>query len=124
MPALDWLSRFGRLPLAQEASMTINLDKAAVEAGLADGSMVVVDVREPHEFAHGHIPGSISMPLSTFDPAALPDDPDQQVVFSCAAGVRSLHAIAMAQAAGLNLDTHYAGGFKDWLMSGGAVERG
>jgi rhodanese-related sulfurtransferase len=104
--------------------MAVDLDKAAVEAGLADDAIIVVDVREPHEFAMGHIPGSVSMPLSRFDPSALPVDPERQIVFSCAAGVRSLHAIAMARAAGLDLDTHYVGGFKDWLMSGGPVERG
>jgi hypothetical protein len=30
----------------------------------------------------------------------------------------------MAAAAGVPVDTHYAGGFKDWLMSGGEVEQG
>jgi rhodanese-related sulfurtransferase len=104
--------------------MAVDLDKGAVEAGLADGSIIVVDVREPHEYAMGRIPGSISMPLSQFDPAALPDEPGKEIVFSCAAGVRSLHAIAFAQRAGLDLNTHYVGGFKDWLMSGGPVERG
>jgi rhodanese-related sulfurtransferase len=103
--------------------MAIDLDKAAVEAGLRRGEMILVDVREPHEFAAGRIPGSMSMPLSSFDPSALPSEPGKHVVFSCAAGVRSLHAIALAQAAGLDLDMHYVGGFKDWIMSGGQVER-
>jgi rhodanese-related sulfurtransferase len=49
---------------------------------------------------------------------------DKQLVFSCAAGIRSLRAIELAQAAGLDADAHYAGGFKDWLMSGGPIERG
>jgi rhodanese-related sulfurtransferase len=46
------------------------------------------------------------------------------VVFSCAAGVRSQHAIALARAAGLAHDSHYGGGFKDWFGAGGPVERG
>ena len=46
----------------------VDLDRQAVKAGLQDGSIVLVDVREPHEFAAGHIPGSVSMPLSVFDP--------------------------------------------------------
>ncbi len=64
------------------------------------------------------------MPLSRFDPSALPDEPGRQVVFSCAAGVRSVHAINHARAAGLDLNAHYAGGFKDWVMAGGPIERG
>ena len=99
-----------------------DLDLAAVKAGLADGSMLVVDVREPQEFAGGHIPASISMPLSGFDPRALPVGEGKRIVFSCAAGVRSMQAIALAQAAGLDLDEHYRGGFKEWWGRGEPVE--
>ncbi len=91
--------------------------------GLASGTLTLVDVREPHEFAAGHIPGSMSHPLSTFDPEVI-RKLHGRVVFSCAAGVRSLKAIEWAQAAGLPLTEHYAGGFKEWLMSGGPVAYG
>ena len=56
-----------------EPATVIDLDRETVKRGLADGSLVLVDVREPHEFAAGHIPGSVSLPLSMFDPAQLPD---------------------------------------------------
>lgn len=98
-----------------------NLDIDAVKAGLSDGSILIVDVREPHEFAAGHIPGAVSRPLSQFDPADLPDEAGKKLVFSCAAGVRSLRALAFAQSAGLDIDSHYVGGFKDWLMHGEPV---
>ena len=48
-----------------------------LKKGLADGSIALVDVREPNEFAAGHIPGAIPLPLSRFDPAQLPRDPGQ-----------------------------------------------
>jgi rhodanese-related sulfurtransferase len=99
-----------------------DLDIEAVRTGLADGAILVVDVREPHEFAAGHIPGSVSMPLSQFDPGAIPDQPGKRVVFSCAAGVRSLRALEFAQSAGVDVDSHYRGGFKDWVGQGGPVE--
>jgi rhodanese-related sulfurtransferase len=92
--------------------------------GLARNTILLIDVREPHEFAMGHIPGSTSMPLSQFMPEALPSMDSRTIVFSCAAGVRSVRAIEAAQAAGLAVDSHYGGGFKDWLMSGGPIERG
>jgi rhodanese-related sulfurtransferase len=95
-----------------------------IQRGLNDEHFALIDVRETHEFAAGHIPGSISMPLSTFDPSALEALSDKRIVFSCAAGVRSMHALHAARAAGFDLHEHYAGGFKDWVMSGGAVERG
>jgi rhodanese-related sulfurtransferase len=96
----------------------VDLDRGALKRGLADGSILVVDVREPHEFAAGHIPGSVSMPLSTFDPGAIPEAPGKRVVFSCAAGVRSVRAIEIAQAFGHDIREHYRGGFKNWAMAG------
>ena len=101
-----------------QGSTVIDLDRDAVKVGLRDGSIVLVDVREPHEFAAGHIPGSVSMPLSTFDPNAIPREPGKRVVFSCAAGVRSVRAIEFAQAFGHDIREHYKGGFKDWAMAG------
>jgi rhodanese-related sulfurtransferase len=100
----------------------VDLDRDDVKRGLADGSILVVDVREPHEFAAGHIPGSVSRPLSTFDPGELPAEANRRVVFSCNSGVRSVRAIELAQAAGLDIDEHYRGGFKDWAAAGEPVE--
>ena len=97
----------------------VDLDRDEVKRGLAEGSIHLIDVREPHEFAAGHIPGSVSMPLSRFDPDALPEG---RVVFSCAAGVRWVRAAQAAQAAGRDLREHYRGGFKDWVEAGEPVE--
>jgi rhodanese-related sulfurtransferase len=103
-----------------ETPRIIDLDREAIKQGLREGSLVLVDVREPHEFAAGHIPGAVSHPLSTFDPASLPEG--KRIVFSCAAGVRSVRALEFAQAAGRDLHEHYKGGFKDWIASGEPVE--
>jgi len=103
-----------------DAPRIIDLDRETIKQGLRDGSLVVVDVREPHEFAAGHIPGAVSHPLSTFDPAALPEG--KRIVFSCAAGVRSVRALEFTQAAGRDIREHYKGGFKDWIASGEPVE--
>jgi rhodanese-related sulfurtransferase len=100
----------------------VDLDRDEVKRGLAEGSMVLVDVREPHEFAAGHIPGSVPHPLSTFDPAALPALAEgRRLVFSCRTGVRSARAVEFAQAAGLELREHYRGGFKEWSEAGEPV---
>ena len=108
--------------MAADQGGVIDLDRETVKRGLADGSLVLVDVREPHEFEAGHIPGSVSHPLSTFDPTALPEDAQgRRVVFSCRSGVRSVRAIELAQAAGLAINEHYRGGFKDWAEAGEPV---
>ncbi|MCJ2083476.1 rhodanese-like domain-containing protein [Methylobacterium sp. J-090] len=104
----------------------VDLDRETVKAGLADGTILLIDVREAHEFSSGHIPGSVTHPLSTFDPGAIAaqvSEDGRRPVFSCAAGVRSVHALAAAQRAGLAIDAHYVGGFKDWSGAGEAIER-
>lgn len=103
----------------------VGLDRDDIKAGLASGSMLVIDVREPHEYAQGRIPGAVSYPLSTFDPEAIAElvaQDGRRPVFSCASGVRSVHALAAVQGAGLTIDEHYAGGFKDWYAAGEPVE--
>lgn len=95
-----------------------------VKRGLADGSVLLVDVREDGEFAQARIPGSVSLPLSRFDPDAIAPAPGQRVVFSCAVGIRSLRAVDASLARGLRYDAHYLGGLKDWMMAGEPVETG
>ncbi len=108
--------------MANPTITTVDLD--TLRDGVADGTLVVVDVREPHEFVAGAIPGSISMPLSRFDPAELGAHAGSRMIFSCAAGVRSARAIEIAQASGLDLHEHFAGGFREWAASGEPVTKG
>ena len=77
---------------------------AAVEVG----ACVVVDVREPHEFAVGRIPGATNLPLSSFDPEDLPKG--RPIVLVCQAGARSARALQVAVAAGVTDIRHYPGG--------------
>jgi rhodanese-related sulfurtransferase len=100
----------------------IDLEIAEIKAGIEDGTILLVDVREDHEYAMGHIPGAVLLPLSRFDPARVPQEAGKRTVFSCAAGVRSIQALAIAQGAGLDITEHYRGGFREWAMMGEPVE--
>lgn len=70
----------------------------AFAASHAEGEYALIDVRQPKEYASGHIPGARSLPLPELE-AALPGlDPDKRPVFYCRGGVRSrLAAKAAAQ---------------------------
>ncbi|MCZ8184831.1 MAG: rhodanese-like domain-containing protein [Beijerinckiaceae bacterium] len=104
--------------------MVEDLTREEIKAGLESGSILLVDVREPHEFAAGHIPGSVSLPLSRFSVDDLPPAEGKRVVLSCAAGVRSMQAAMLAHQQGRAIDAHYRGGFKDWFFAGEPVEQG
>lgn len=95
-----------------------------LKQGLADGSITLIDVREPNEFAEGHIPGAVTMPLSRFDPAQLPSDPGKRIVFSCRSGRRTLQAVEMARLGGRrDANAHYAGSILDWVAAGEPLEK-
>ena len=89
-----------------------------VSKGIADGRYLLVDVREPNEVAVEAYPDGVVVPLSTFDPAAIPDPKGKQVVFACRSGKRSVTASLAAQAAGLPHDKHLAGGMLGWKAAG------
>ena len=89
-----------------------------VSKGIADGRYLLVDVREPNEVAVEAYPDGVVVPLSTFDPAAIPDPQGKQVVFACRSGRRSVTASQAAQAHGLPYDSHLAGGILAWKAAG------
>ena len=62
----------------------------------------LIDVRDRDEFATGHIPGAVNVPLTEIAP--LFDDPDraEPMIFVCESGIRSLQAANFARIAGLS----------------------
>jgi rhodanese-related sulfurtransferase len=89
-----------------------------VSKGIEQGRYLLVDVREPNEVAAEAYPTGVVVPLSTFDPKAIPDPQGKQVVFACRSGKRSVTASLAAQAAGLPYDKHLAGGILGWKAVG------
>lgn len=90
---------------------------------LQAGEVQVVDVREVDEFAAGHIPGAINMPLSSFQPSRLPHPQGKKLVLNCLGGKRSGMALDKCGLAQAEVDTHLAGGFGAWQAAGLKVER-
>ena len=101
-----------------------NLTVEEVKAGIDDGRILLVDVREPNEITAERIPGAVVVPLSTFDPADIPDPGGKRLVFSCRSGRRSVTASQAAQAAGLPYDAHMTGGILAWKAAGFDTETG
>lgn len=101
-----------------------NISREQLKAGLEDGSIVLIDVREPDEFEDGHVPGARLNALQSFDVGALPPaEQGKRIVFSCRSGKRSLVALERARAAGrTDLTAHYGGGMLDWNAAGEPIE--
>jgi rhodanese-related sulfurtransferase len=83
------------------------------------GTCTVVDVREAHEYASGHIPGAVNQPLSQFDPVRIPHG--KPVILICQAGSRSTAALQRTLAAGRQDVRHYPGGMAGWRARRGSV---
>ena len=100
------------------------VNAAELQELLAKGEALLVDVRETDEFAAEHIAGAINMPLSAFQPSALPDAGGRTIILQCAGGKRSGMALDKCTAAQEVIDTHLAGGMGAWKAAGLPVTRG
>jgi rhodanese-related sulfurtransferase len=92
------------------------IDPAAAAAAVAGGA-VLVDVREPDEWAAGHASVAVHIPLGQLSDRAgeLPDD--GEFIFVCRAGGRSLAAATAFRAAGYEA-SNLTGGMQAWAASG------
>jgi molybdopterin/thiamine biosynthesis adenylyltransferase/rhodanese-related sulfurtransferase len=81
---------------------------------LRAGEVDLIDVREPHEWEIGHIPGARLIPLATLPDALLTLDRERDIVVHCKSGVRSAKAVRQLQAAGLRRVSNLAGGILRW----------
>jgi hydroxyacylglutathione hydrolase len=86
-------------------------------------SATILDVRSRTEFAEGHIPNGVNIPLGEL-PGRLAEVPRGEVVVHCQGGSRSLIAASILQQAGRDDVSNLVGGFAEWERSGRPVERG
>lgn len=110
--------------MAEQEHGVVDLTPAEVAEGLTKGRYLLVDVREPNEVAVEAYPDAVVLPLSTFDPADIPDPQGKEVVFACRSGRRSVTASLAAQAAGLPYGQHLEGGILAWKAAGLPVKTG
>src|SRR5919202_2939660 len=83
---------------------------------------VVLDVREPAEYAHGHVPGAINIPQADLA-SRLDEVPrDRPIVTICHSGMRSLRAAQFLKQQGIAQVRSVEGGTAAWRAAGKAVD--
>jgi len=75
---------------------------------------LLLDVREPREFAHCHIEGAISMPMASVPARIRELDPDRDIVVICHHGMRSRQVALYLQQQGFAKLYNLDGGVAAW----------
>ncbi|MEU4160414.1 rhodanese-like domain-containing protein [Actinoplanes sp. NPDC026670] len=92
------------------------------ELHLGTTGAVLLDVRATDEYAAGHLPGAVNLPLDDL-PAAATRYAGQDVVTVCRSGARSVTAARLLAAAGARVQS-LAGGTDAWRRAGHPIETG
>jgi len=114
---MDWKSRHGQPEQVEQ------LSPQELRDALQNEKVQVVDVRAPDEWAHGHLPGAIHIPLAALPERAGELDPSVPIVLHCKGGLRSSIATSFLQAKGVGKVSNLVGGFDRWVVEGFEVER-
>lgn len=87
-----------------------------VEELAARSGVPLIDVRERDEFAAGHVPGAVNLPMSEIG-NRLDELPAEAFDVICQAGGRSAQVAEALEARGFDV-TNVAGGTGEWIAQG------
>jgi rhodanese-related sulfurtransferase len=89
------------------------------------GSALIVDVREPHEYAAGHVPGAINIPRGVLEfkiwsHVGFPANPemDRPLILQCQSGNRASLAARSLEDLGFTRPTAVVMSLEDWQKAG------
>jgi hydroxyacylglutathione hydrolase len=99
------------------------IDPEQLAERLDGEDLIVLDVRDEHEFAEAHIPGSIHLPYGELPDRQGELPRDREIAAICSGGKRSGLAASILQREGFERVLHVAdGGVGTWRRSGRPVE--
>jgi rhodanese-related sulfurtransferase len=93
--------------------MTVKELAERIKAGNAP---LIIDVREPNEYAYARIPGAVLKPLGDFREWAQELDKDREYVLQCHTGSRSWQAAYLLERMGFTQVYNLSGGIEAWSM--------
>jgi adenylyltransferase/sulfurtransferase len=99
----------------QTPSNTDAIDAIQLKEKIDRGDkFTLIDVREPHEFQIGRIPGSTLIPLGQLPNRLSELDPDAEIVAHCRSGARSQKAVDLLKQHGFKNVRNMTGGILAW----------
>jgi molybdopterin/thiamine biosynthesis adenylyltransferase/rhodanese-related sulfurtransferase len=106
--------------LAAAKAVITEVDTATAAERIGAGDVVVLDVREPDEYAEGALPGALHIPRGHLEAQVEGriTDKNAPVVVYCAGGVRSAFAARTLGELGYSNVLSMAGGFGKWKDEG------
>jgi rhodanese-related sulfurtransferase len=108
-------------PLTSTLPLEVDVAKAAA---MRDAGALIVDVREPDEWASGHIEGATLIPLGSLAVRSSELPRDRDIVVVCRTGHRSAQGRDTLLGAGFPAVTSMTGGMNDWVAAGLPVVTG
>ncbi len=93
-------------------------DPAEAAPEIAAGRAVLLDVRDPHEWAAGHAVGAVHIPLTRLASRIDEVPRDRTVYVICASGNRSKVAAQILHRAGIESAVNVRGGTIAWMRAG------
>jgi phage shock protein E len=104
------------------ADLPTNIDAKMVNQLREREDVILVDVREDWEYAAGHIPGTVLIPLGQLSSRLSEIPMDKTVIAVCRSGNRSDQATALLKQRGFTVH-NMLGGMLAWEQAKYAVER-
>jgi sulfur-carrier protein adenylyltransferase/sulfurtransferase len=107
-----------RMPAAPETLQRLSpLELRNRLAAANSAALILIDVREPAEFAAGHLAGAVNIPVAEIERRQTEIPARVLPIFICRSGARSLRAGAAALGAGRPEAAHLEGGLLAWAAS-------
>jgi rhodanese-related sulfurtransferase len=120
MRRLFWIAISGFLLCGAARNLSIhNVPPKDAERLLAEGGVLILDVRTPKEFQGGHLPNAKLMPVQEISRrlSELPTDKTQPILVYCGTGIRSSKAAHILYRNGYKDIYNMAGGLHAWIAS-------